>query len=103
MTLAACGCQLPNPGWTLTLAPWIFLIAVGAAAEPMGPPPPPEKWSADEVEAGRAECGKRLSGLHVQFEALGPIKDGMCGTPAPIRLKGFEQGAGSRLRSSPRR
>jgi hypothetical protein len=55
-----------NAGWTLTLASWIFL-AVGAAAEPMGPPPPPEKWSAAEVEAGRADCGKRLSGLHVRF------------------------------------
>jgi hypothetical protein len=64
---------------------------VGAAAEPMGPPPPPEKWSAAEVEAGRADCGKRLSGLHVRFEALGPIKEGVCGSPAPIRFKGLEQ------------
>ncbi len=90
-----------NAGWALTLAPWIFLIAVGAAAEPMGPPPPPEKWSAAEVEAGRADCGKRLSGLHVRFEALGPIKEGVCGSPAPIRLKGLEQGDGPALAFEP--
>ena len=66
----------------------------------MGPPPPPEKWSADEIEAGRAEC-KPLAGLHVQFEALGPIRDGICGTPAPIRLKGFEQGDGPALAVEP--
>ena len=78
-----------------------FFLAAGAAAEPMGPPPPPEKWSAAEVEAGRADCGKRLSGLHVRFEALGPIKEGVCGSPAPIRLKGLEQGDGPALAFEP--
>ena len=67
----------------------------------MGPPPPPETWTAAEVEAGRAECGKRLSGLHVLSEALGPIKEGMCGTPAPLRLKGFEYGAEPALAFEP--
>jgi hypothetical protein len=78
-----------------------FFLAVGAAAEPMGPPPPPEKWSAAEVEAARADCGKRLSGLHVRFEVLGPIKEGVCGSPAPVRLKGLEQGEGSALAFEP--
>ncbi len=90
---------------TLALALWILLIPGGAAAggapEPMGPPPPPEKWTAAEIEAGRAECGKRLSGLHVLSEALGPIKEGMCGSPAPLRLKGFEYGAEPALAFEP--
>lgn len=78
-----------------------FLAAGVAAAETMGPPPPPETWTAAEVEAGRAECGKRLSGLYVLSEALGPIKEGMCGTPAPLRLKGFEYGAEPALAFEP--
>ncbi len=56
----------------------------------MGPPPPPTSWTAAEVEAGRADCGRRLSGLNVLYDALDPIKDGACGLPAPIRLHGFE-------------
>jgi hypothetical protein len=77
------------------------VAAAGGAPEPMGPPPPPEKWTAAEIEAGRAECGKRLAGLHVLSEALGPIKEGMCGTPAPLRLKGFEYGAEPTLMFEP--
>ncbi len=85
-------------GCALALALPIFLIssgavAQGAAPEPMGPPPPSEKWSAAEIEAARADCAKRFSGLHVLFEALSPIKEGVCGSPAPIRLKGFAYGA----------
>jgi Extensin-like protein C-terminus len=66
------------------------LLTAGDKPEPAGPPPPPEKWTATEVEAARADCTKRLSGLHVLSEALGPIREGMCGTPAPLRLKGFD-------------
>src|SRR5208282_4658312 len=58
----------------------------GAAPKLMGPPPPPERWTAAEVEAGRMECARLLSGLHALFEPLEPIKEGACGTPAPIRL-----------------
>ena len=60
----------------------------------MGPP-------RAEIEAGRADCGKRLSGLHIQFEALGPIKEGACGTPAPVRVRGFEYGPERPLRFEP--
>ncbi len=57
--------------------------------EPMGPPPPPANWSAAEIEAALADCGKLLSGREVLYDRLAPIKDGVCGTPAPIRLKSF--------------
>ncbi len=62
----------------------------GTAREPMGPPPPPENWTPAEIETGRTDCKKRLSGLHVLFDEADPIKEGACGLPAPIRLKGFE-------------
>jgi hypothetical protein len=58
--------------------------------EPQGPPPPPDVWSAAEVEAGSRDCDRRLSGAHILFDRLDPIREGACGTPAPIRLKGFE-------------
>ncbi len=87
--------------WVLALLASSLFPAAGAAAEVMGPPPPPEKWTAKEANAGRAECGKRLSGLPVQFEMLGPIKEGVCGSPAPIRLKGFGQGASPALAIEP--
>ncbi len=71
------------------------------AAEVFGPPPPSEKWTAGEVKAARADCAKRFSGLPVQFEMLGPIKKGACGSPAPIRLNGFGPGAGPELAIEP--
>jgi len=73
----------------------------GAAPEPMGPPPPPERWTAAEVEAGRMDCVRRLSGLRALFGQLDPIKEGACGTPAPIRLLGFENGNEPKLVFSP--
>ncbi len=55
----------------------------------MGPPPPPG-WTTTEVQAGRADCARRLSGLQVLFDPLDPVREGACGSPAPIRLNGFE-------------
>jgi hypothetical protein len=95
-------------GRTRSLASWAlallavssFFPAAGIAAEVMGPPLP-ERWPGKEVEAGRADCLKRLSGLPVRFEMLGPIKDGVCGSPAPVRLKGFGKGAGPSVAIEP--
>jgi hypothetical protein len=53
------------------------------------------------VEAGRADCERRLSGLHILFDPLDPIREGTCGTPAPIRLKGFESDREPELQFSP--
>src|SRR5262249_25469581 len=64
--------------------------AKAAASEPMGPPPPPQEWSAAEVKAGQLDCDRRLSGLNILYDRIDPIKEGTCGLPAPIRLKGFE-------------
>jgi hypothetical protein len=90
---------------TVALALLGFIAASTCAAadkpEPAGPPPPPEKWSDAEVAAARADCTKRLSGQHVLSEMLGPIREGMCGTPAPLRLKGFEYGAEAALKFDP--
>jgi hypothetical protein len=69
--------------------------------EPMGPPPPPQEWSAAEVKAGQMDCDRRLSGLPILYDRLDPIREGACGLPAPIRLKGFEGGKEPGVRFSP--
>ncbi len=72
-----------------------------AAPEPMGPPPPPETWTPAEIENGRMDCKRRLSGQRVLFDAADPIREGACGLPAPIRLKGFEYEGKPALMFSP--
>lgn len=64
--------------------------AASKPAVPYGPPPPPEKWTDAEVEAGRADCDRRLAGLKILYEKLDPFREGACGLPAPIRLRAFE-------------
>ena len=59
------------------------------SGEPYGPPPPPAAWSEAEIETGRMDCARLLDGLDVIFKELRPIKEGACGAPAPIELKGF--------------
>ncbi len=80
----------PDAIWLLAFALSCIFIAAGAAPEPMGPPPPPENWTPAEIETGRMDCKRRLSGLHVLYGLAGPIREGACGLPAPIRLEGFE-------------
>jgi hypothetical protein len=70
-------------------------------AVPYGPPPPPETWTAAEIEAGRVDCERRLSGLHIIYSKLDPIREGACGLPAPIRLRGFESELAPRLGFEP--
>jgi lipoprotein-anchoring transpeptidase ErfK/SrfK len=55
------------------------------------PPPPGEvptpPWSEAEIAAAKAKCTEALSTLKLDYEPLPPIKEGLCGTPAPILLK----------------
>jgi Extensin-like protein C-terminus len=67
--------------------------------EPMGPPP--QTWTATEVESGRKDCDKRLSGLPIIFERLDPIREGACGLPSPVRLNGFESEHAPQLAFNP--
>jgi hypothetical protein len=46
-----------------------------------------DSWSEAEVAAGLQDCAQQLQGITVEVEALPPIKDGQCGTPAPISLR----------------
>src|SRR5690606_13602365 len=56
---------------------------------PFGPPPPPPAWTEAEIAAANAACSRILQNIPAQFEKLDPIRDGVCGNPAPLRLKAF--------------
>src|SRR4029077_6564163 len=61
------------------------------AAVPKTPPAPGElptiQWSDAEVAAAKAKCTEALSSIKLNYEPLAPIKQGLCGAPAPILLK----------------
>lgn len=54
-----------------------------AKASPIEPPP---EWTTAEIDAAKARCTQALKGLNAVVAYEPPIKEGACGTPAPIRL-----------------
>ncbi len=44
-------------------------------------------WTDAEIAGAKAECETALKGIAVEYEALPPIKEGICGAPAPILVK----------------
>jgi hypothetical protein len=46
----------------------------------------PDVWSASEIEAAQARCTAILKSIDAVAVPQPPIKEGKCGTPAPIRL-----------------
>jgi hypothetical protein len=48
---------------------------------------PTVPWTEDEVAAAKSACDSALKGLTLEYEKLEPIKQGLCGAPAPILLK----------------
>lgn len=44
-------------------------------------------WTDSEINAAKADCAKILADLALDYETLPPLKEGMCGAPAPILLK----------------
>jgi hypothetical protein len=44
-------------------------------------------WSDDQVASAKLDCAKMLSGVTLEYETLPPLKEGICGAPAPILVK----------------
>lgn len=44
-------------------------------------------WTDEEIAAAKAECDKALKDIALDYETLPPIKEGICGAPAPILVK----------------
>lgn len=61
--------------------------------------PPPDVWQPSEIAAAKARCAELLSGIDAVVEPQPPIKEGQCGTPAPIRL--ISLGKGRKVTFSP--
>src|SRR5262245_13536407 len=65
-------------------------LRTGAAALKTPPPPgelPTIPWTDEEVAAAKSKCVEALSSIKLSYEPLAPIKQGLCGAPAPILLK----------------
>jgi len=44
-------------------------------------------WTETEIAEAKTKCSEALSSLTLNYEPLPPIKEGLCGAPAPILLK----------------
>jgi hypothetical protein len=44
-------------------------------------------WTETDITEAKAKCSEALSSLTLNYEPLPPIKQGLCGAPAPILLK----------------
>src|SRR5262245_52829456 len=101
------------PDMTLKPLAWltfVLLVALPAAvvAEVADTPPLPQRnpfrapaeakpvlhkdqptipWTEAEIDAATAKCNELLTGDPLDYELLPPIKEGICGTPAPVLLR----------------
>jgi hypothetical protein len=58
------------------------------AAKPALPGDQPTvAWSDDEIAAAKLDCAKLLSGVTLDYQPLPPLREGICGAPAPILVK----------------
>lgn len=46
----------------------------------------PEVWPQQEIEVAKARCTQLLKGLDIVAVPEEPLREGECGTPAPVRL-----------------
>jgi hypothetical protein len=77
-----------NPMRQLALAPNPARAEAPAIEQPVLPGDAPTvPWSDAQVERAKADCAKLLTGLALEYEPLPPLKEGICGAPAPIRVK----------------
>jgi hypothetical protein len=62
--------------------------AEAPAAKPVLPGEKPTvAWSDTDVTAAKLACDQLLAGLTLEYEPLPPLKEGICGAPAPILVK----------------
>lgn len=77
-----------QPSTTLAVAPAAAPATPPAAAAPKAPvaAPKPDVWSPQEIADAKAQCAVLLKGLDAVVIPEDPIKQGSCGTPAPVQL-----------------
>jgi hypothetical protein len=66
----------------------VFRTPAGTAAKPVLPGDQPTMpWTEAQIANAAAKCKTLLSGDPLDYDLLPPIKEGMCGTPAPVLLR----------------
>lgn len=84
--------QSPTPSIAPSVpanAPELGKPVPGASGAKEPPPPPPPGWSDAEVIEALRRCVSELAPTGALVQTLEPIRNGQCGTPAPVRLRGF--------------
>lgn len=61
--------------------------ATPAAPQATAPPPQPPAWTEAEVSAALRACLTTLAPLSIEMEARPPVKENVCGLPAPISIR----------------
>jgi len=63
------------------------------AKTPEAPLPPPHPstieaadWTEQQIELSRSACASVLKGHSIKFTPIAPIREGVCGTPYPIKV-----------------
>ena len=47
----------------------------------------PDAWSEADIADARQQCAKLITGLPLEGDEAAPVRNGACGTPAPITLR----------------
>ena len=87
-----------RPAWELRLAALANLLDWGRAGKasrnaaylPPAPSTPHEGWSHYEVELALMQCMHVLARVRADIVPVAPIREGGCGTPAPVLLRSLE-------------
>lgn len=66
-------------------------LRLESATPPVEAPPHPrerdaEEWTAQDIQTANDECNMMLDGAGVVYRPIEPIREGVCGTPAPIEV-----------------
>lgn len=60
------------------------------APQPELPPHPRERnaeeWAAQDIQAALDRCSMVLDGMGITYQAVASIREGVCGTPAPVQV-----------------
>ncbi len=75
--------------------------AVAVPPKPLLPGEVPTvPWTEAEIAAAKATCKELLTGDPLDYDELPPIKEGLCGAPAPVLLRVDRHRSESRDRSA---
>ena len=91
LTLPLWPCTLVN--WLEPLKGWVSVTLERSSAPSLPSTPTPDTsvvaWSPAEVEAALRECVHSLAPVVADLVPIAALRDGNCGTPAPVLLRGI--------------